>query len=176
MRLSVLIGIALMPVIATSAPRPGDNLVRNPGFEAFGLLQRMRGTRVAATCSTDPVDALACRSPDGKRLWVLLWNLVEKPDGPAYTTDVRVDVTGFAGGTAVCYHRSIGPGHGDPFSLWQKLGSPPQLSGPQVRQLQAEASLRPSEVSTVSTLGGKATLSLKVEGYSLHLLELVARS
>jgi len=146
--------------------------ISKPSFQAFRLLQQMLGTRVEARCATDPVDALACSSADGKKVWVLLWNLVERPDGPAYSTKVALHLSGLSPEPVTIRATAITPGHTDPFSLWQKLGSPSKLSPEQITQLRAAAALRPAEsLGEARPREGHLELTLEIPGYSLHLLE-----
>jgi xylan 1,4-beta-xylosidase len=145
--------------------------IPKPGYQAFRLLQQMTGTRVQANCATDPVDALACVSADRRTVWVLVWNVVERPDGPAYDTTVTLQLRGLPAGRLVCTRQAITPGHGDPLAMWQKLGSPPQLTAEQVGTLSAEAALRAAEPLAVGQpVGSRLTLELEAPGYGLQLL------
>jgi hypothetical protein len=148
--------------------------VPKPGFQAFRLLQQMVGNRVRADCPTDPVGALACLSPDRRTLWVLVWNLVERPDGPPYQTHVRLRLRGLPGGRLTGTSQAIAPGHGDPFALWQKLGSPPEMDAETVKTLVSEGALRPPVPVGESPPGGPE-IAFDAPGYSLQLLTFRAK-
>lgn len=142
--------------------------IPKPSARAFELLHRMVGWRVVCESSNDPVDGLACLADSGDRAWVMLWNLVEDPDRPAYTTRVTVRLRGLAEGWWTCRGTSIAPGQCDPFLTWQAMGSPERLTPEQEQALRRASALPPAR--RVPVTGD--TLSLDMPGYAVVLLEL----
>jgi xylan 1,4-beta-xylosidase len=142
--------------------------IPKPSFRAFELLHRMVGRRVGCESSNDPVDGMACLSPDGKSAWVILWNLVEDPNHAAYETDVTIELAGLRTGKWSRGVTAIAPGECDPYVAWDKMGRPEKLTESQ-RDALLKASQLPSPRS-VPIAGDR--ISLKMPGYSVMLLEL----
>ncbi|MBM3501885.1 MAG: hypothetical protein FJX74_24795, partial [Armatimonadetes bacterium] len=93
--------------------------IPKPSFRAFELLGRMTGTRLACESSNDPVGALACIADDGRRAWVMLYNLIERADHEPYRTAVTIDLHALPEGAWRARSTAIGPGTCDPFLEWE---------------------------------------------------------
>lgn len=142
--------------------------IPKPSARAFELLHRMVGQRVACESNNDAVDGLACLAEDGKKAWVMLWNLVEDPDLPAYATQVRVSLHGLPQGRWTCRATRIAPGECDPFVAWQAMGSPDSLTPGQELVLRRASALPRAHRVPLT----RDTLSVDLPGYSVLLLEM----
>jgi xylan 1,4-beta-xylosidase len=143
--------------------------VPKPSFRAFELLHRMEGRRVACDSSNDPVGGLACRGLDGKRVWIMLYNLLEDSTVDAYSTAVTVRLKGLPVGEWVCRSFCIAPDGCDPYVAWQNMGSPESLTPAQRETLLAASELPPAQPLAVEPPG---VLRPALPGFSVMLLEL----
>jgi xylan 1,4-beta-xylosidase len=142
--------------------------IPQPSFRAFELLDRLVGRRVPCESSNDPVGGLACVSPDRKRAWVMLYNLIEKYTHDPYTTTVTVKLTGLPAGHWRCMATAIAPGGCDPFPVWEKMGKPEKLTEEQRATLLQASELPPAQPLPVEG----DSIRLAVPGFSVVLLEL----
>jgi len=142
--------------------------IPKPSFRAFELLHRMVGRRVTCESTNDPIDGMACKSPDGKSARVILWNLVENLQQAAYETDVAVKVSRLGPGTWRCGVTLIAPGQCDPYQAWIRMGRPEKLTESQRASL-----IKASELPAIRPVPmSDGTIRLRVPGYSVMLLEL----
>ena len=142
--------------------------VPKPSFRAFELLSRTVGTRVACESSNDPVGGLACISEDGNRAWVMLYNLIEKPDHAPYRTQVAVTLASLPPGEWRCQATAIAPGKCDPYLVWEQMGKPETLTADQrTKLLQASELPAPQDVPL-----HEGRLTVEMDGLSVMLLEL----
>jgi len=142
--------------------------IPKPSFRAFELLSPLVGTRVACDSSNDPVGGLACVSEDGKQAWVMLYNLIEKPDHAPYRTHVAVTLANLPPGGWRCLATRIAPGKCDPYLVWEDMGKPETLTADQhTKLLQASELPAPQNVPLQD-----GHLTLEMDGYSVMLLEL----
>jgi xylan 1,4-beta-xylosidase len=142
--------------------------IPKPSFRVFELLNRMVGTRVACESPSDPVGGLACVSEDGKRAWVMLYSLIEKPDHEPYRTQVAVTVANLPPGDWRCQATAIAPGKCDPYLVWEQIGRPETLTREQRAKLVGAGELPASSAVPVQ----EGRLTLEMDGFSVMLLEL----
>ncbi|NOY81676.1 MAG: hypothetical protein GXP31_11830 [Kiritimatiellaeota bacterium] len=141
--------------------------IPKPTFRAFQLLHRMRGVRIRTESSSTAVGALACVSPDKRRTWVMVYNLVENYRRPAYTTQLQLRLKDLPRGPWRCRAVSIAPGSCDPKPIWEKMGAPEKLTPEQHRRL-LRASKLPAPVSLPVTNG---VVEAAMPGFSVLFLE-----
>jgi xylan 1,4-beta-xylosidase len=158
-----------------------------PVLNAFRLLSHLGPEQVAATSSGEaPLDeivangvrgkpdvgVLATRSETGS-IRILLWNYHDD-DVPGPDAEIRMAVRGVAGNrTPSMKVWRVDRQHGDAFSAWQAMGSPPEPTGPQIQQL-----IRASQIAAESVRGvsresdGSVSLEISVPLHGVALLDL----
>lgn len=114
--------------------------IPKPSFRAMQLLGRMLGRRVEVTTSNDPVDGLAVFEKNGKKAWVMLYNLIENYT-LEYTTTVTLNLKGLPEGKWSGSTISIASGSCDPYQAWVEMGKPAKLTPAQHADLLAASEL-----------------------------------
>jgi xylan 1,4-beta-xylosidase len=158
-----------------------------PVLNAFRLLSHLGSEQVLATSSAEAalddivangvrgkpdVGVLATRSDTGL-LRIMLWHYHDD-DVPGPDAEIRMAVRGVAGNrTPSMKVWRVDRQHGDAFSAWQAMGSPPEPTGPQIQQL-----IRASQIAAESVRGvsresdGSVSLEISVPLHGVALLDL----
>ncbi|UCH36264.1 MAG: hypothetical protein JSV65_07895 [Armatimonadota bacterium] len=140
--------------------------IPKPSFRAFELLDRMVGRRIACESSNEPVGGLACVSEDGRRAWVMLYNLIENYRHEPYETEVTVRLANLPSGEWRCAAVAIAPGGCDPYLAWEAIGGPQELT-PAQRAALLEASELPQPEPVALA---RDELRVRMAGFSAMLL------
>jgi xylan 1,4-beta-xylosidase len=164
-----------------------SNGIDLPVLNVFRMFGKMGGARVSVTSTTDPgadtvrekgvrsspmVSALA--SLDGRKLAVLIWHYHDD-DVPGAEAAVELSTSGlpWGDGAAGAEQYRIDASHSNAFEFWKRIGSPPETSPEQYRQLEKAGQLALLETKTVRIQNGKTTwrLNLPRQAVSLFVIE-----
>jgi hypothetical protein len=114
------------------------------------------------------VGGLACIAPDGKKAWVMLYNLIEEYDRAPYETAVAIKLAGLPKGEWKCRSIAIAPGGCDPYLAWKAMGNPEKLTDAQRATL-----LKASELPAAEPLAIEDNVvKIEMPGSSVLFLEL----
>jgi xylan 1,4-beta-xylosidase len=158
-----------------------------PVLNAFRLLSHLGPEQISATSSAEaPLDdivtngvrskpdvgVLATRSETGS-LRILLWHYRDD-DVPGPAAELHLSVKGVPGGRVPQARVwRVDSQHGDAFSAWQAMGSPPEPTGPQVQQLVRASQIAAESVRGVSRESdGSVSLEISVPLHGVALLDL----
>jgi len=146
-------------------PKASLNLLR--------LLEKMRGSRIALVSSNDPIGGLASGLRNGTT-WVVLYNMVEKPDIEPFATQTTVQVKGLPEELSDLYYKRwlVAPGVSEPFQLWQEMGQLRHHTPMQRTALAEAAKLQPPEEGNITVNEGVAVVRFSLPVHSVTLLEL----
>jgi xylan 1,4-beta-xylosidase len=156
-------------------------------LNAFRLLSHLGPEQISATSSAEaPLDdivtngvrskpdvgVLATRSETGS-LRILLWHYRDD-DVPGPAAELHLSVKGVPGGRVPQARVwRVDSQHGDAFSAWQAMGSPPEPTGPQVQQLVRASQIAAESVRGVSRESdGSVSLEISVPLHGVALLDL----
>jgi xylan 1,4-beta-xylosidase len=159
-----------------------------PVFNVFRMMSRMGANRIAATSDgavdldamikqgvRERPDVAALASRDARRATVMVWHYHDDDvTGPAAAVSLEIAGLGLERGKAKLQHFRVDADHGNAFSTWQRMGSPPSPSSAQYAQLEkaSELATLPGP-SSVEVTGGRASVpfTLPRQGVSLIVLE-----
>jgi xylan 1,4-beta-xylosidase len=100
--------------------------VPTAAINTYRFLNHLSGKRVGLERTTEPVDGLASVNEKKKELAIFLTNFVEDPYDE-FTTAVQVNIEvpeWMAGKTVRIEKYIVDKNHGDPYTVWQKIGKP----------------------------------------------------
>jgi xylan 1,4-beta-xylosidase len=187
---------ALLTWAFTFVPEPffsgyrelSNNQIHKPVLNAFKLLGRLQGTRLAVASSgarslddilqnsvrgAADVDAMATQAPDG-RVQVLVWNYHDDLV-PVAATPVHLAVAlppAFGNRASIAHLRSD-EAHGDAYTVWVAQGSPAAPSEAQLAQLkQAMEPTLLEPISSQEVLNGSLSLDFDLPRFGVSLLTL----
>lgn len=158
-----------------------------PVLNVFRMFARMTGTRVAAESDgavaleailkdgvRDRPDVAALASLDRGKLCVLAWHYHDE-DVPGPAADVAVTITGLpqkAGEAKLTQYR-VDDSHGNAFTAWKGMGSPPKPTPEQYAQLEKAGQLAAAgPAETVRVGEGKAVTRVRLPRQAVALLVL----
>ena len=154
-----------------------------PVLNVFRLLSHLGHEQVSANSSAEtPLDeivahgvrgkpdvgVLATRSDTGIR--VLLWHYHDD-DIPGPDAEVHLAIHGVVGNPQVRVWR-VDREHGDAFTAWQALGSPPNPTGPQVQQLLRASQINAETVRGVSQKNGTVSMETRLPLQGVALIDI----
>ncbi len=146
--------------------------IPKPNYQVFRLLHQIAGTRVEAGSSNEPVDALAVRSTDGQKLWVLIWNFWEDPREPPFGTKTLLKIKGLPHPPRDCRAQIVDADHGNPRAAWERMGRPEKLTQQQRAALLQAAQLGdPTPVALTTEIEGTISAEMVLPVWSVRLLE-----
>lgn len=157
-----------------------------PVFNVFRMFAKMGGQRVAVeSTGAVPLEALlksgvraqpdisALASRDGKKVCVMVWHYHDD-DGPGPAATVTLDMTGLPVDlrAASVRHFRIDDDHGNVFTAWQRMGSPPAPSSGQYAELEQAGQLAELEPpKNVEVRNGRIPLQFTLPRRAVSLLE-----
>jgi xylan 1,4-beta-xylosidase len=162
------------------------NGVNKPVLNVFRMAGLMRGDRVKVESSSatgleamlkegvrgkPDVNALATR--DEREMGVMVWNYHDD-DLPAPDSPVRLSVSGVppSAGSVLVRHYRIDQGHSNAYTLWKKMGSPPQPTPEQYAQLESAGQLALlTSPEWVRSKDGKLELSFPLPRHAVSLIQ-----
>jgi xylan 1,4-beta-xylosidase len=116
------------------------------------------------------VNALASRAE--RAISVLVWNYHDD-DLPAPPSEVEVIVEGLAVGRTLLHHYRVDAEHSNSYEVWKKMGSPPQPSPEQYKQLERAGQLQLlGSPEWLSAANGRLTLRFSLPRQGVSLLKL----
>ena len=161
------------------------NGINLPVFNVFRMFSQMGATRIAATSDAErPLDEMlkhgvregpdvaALASRDERRVTVLAWHYHDDdvPGAPAAVSLV-LDGLGVQQGTARVRHFRVDTDHGNAYTAWQRMGSPPQPSEAQRAELTRASELATLDgPSRIDLAGGRATIAFPLPRLAVSLL------
>jgi xylan 1,4-beta-xylosidase len=169
------------------------NEVELPVLNTFKLFARLAPQRLAVDApAMIPVDAIIADSVRGEpdigvvastdaarsRLTILMWNYHDVAGGYEDRREVRLTLTGLAGGgkNARTVEHTIDEVSGNAYTAWLALDSPQAPTADQVAQLHAAARMRAVTRTLTRISAGKAQLNVMLPRQSVKLIEIdVAR-
>jgi xylan 1,4-beta-xylosidase len=165
------------------------NEVELPVFNTFRLFARLAPRRLAVEApAMMPIDAIIADSVRGEpdigvvasidetqsRLTILLWNYHDVAGGFDDRREVRVTLTGLAGGDKEprTVEHTIDEVSGNAYTAWLAMGSPQAPTADQIAQLAAAAKMRPIARTLSRISAAKAQLDITMPGQSVKLIEI----
>jgi len=164
-----------------------SNGIDLPVLNVFRMFAKMTGKRVTSesdaavpldailkTGVRDKPDVAALASLDKGKLCVMAWHYHDE-DVPGPAADVSVTVSGLplADGEAKLTQFRIDETHGNAFSAWKKMGSPPKPTPEQYTDLEKAGQLvAAGPAEAVRVAGGKLTTRLPLPRQAVSLLVL----
>jgi len=161
------------------------NGIDKPVLNVFRMLGKMGGDRVAArSTGAVPLDeakergvragpdvnVLATRS--ARSAAVLVWNYHDD-DVPAPSSRVELVVDGLPAGRLTVEHYRIDAGHSNAYEAWKAMGSPPQPTADQYKQLDRAGQLAQLEPArTAPARSGSVTLTFELPRQAVTLINL----
>lgn len=132
--------------------------IPKPSYAAFAVLHQLGNQRIALNSDS----ALLTRRPDGS-LVLALWNLVP----PRQSGAAKIVVIHFvhAGRMLRAAISRVDSDHGDPHTVYQKMGSPHYPTQAQIMQLRTAAELPPPEIRSLKN--GPLTVTVPAEGLAV---------
>jgi len=129
------------------------NGIDKPVLNVFRMLGKMGGTRLAVESSGGlaleavrdrgvgaQADVTALASRDARGVSVLAWNYHDD-NLPARPSEVALTVSGLPRGRPLVTHYRVDRDHGNAYEAWQRMGSPPQPTEAQYRELEKAGQL-----------------------------------
>jgi xylan 1,4-beta-xylosidase len=165
-----------------------SNGVDLPVLNVFRLFSRLTGQRVEARSDAavplelvlrdgvrDRPDVGVLASLDGKRLGILLWHYHDD-DVPGPDAAVQLAIAGLPGPEHAVRIRQfrVDRDHGNAYTLWQRMGSPPSPTAEQVDALEKAGKLAEipgPEPSRAAVAPASLALSLPRQAVALLVLE-----
>lgn len=158
--------------------------IKKPAYFAYQFLNQLAATEL----KNDDRQSLATVDDKGG-VQVLLWDYAHTlPEGvnnqqffikdlpPKSKGQVEVKLRGLKKGVYTLSIAQVGYKHNDAYTAFIGMGSPKQLTRPQVDALKAEASGKPSERRTVRVgADGRASVALPLRENDVYLLKLSAK-
>jgi xylan 1,4-beta-xylosidase len=156
-----------------------------PILNLFRMMAKMSGTRLATTSDSavslddmlkhgvrDHADVSAIAALDGNNLYVLLWHYHDEDvAGPAAEVSLSLDHLPIDSGSVRAEQFRIDADHTNPFALWQRMGSPQQLTAEQRNELMRAGQLDQSDAPKASGIrDGHTESSLTLPRQSVALL------
>lgn len=157
-----------------------------PVFNVFRMFAKMGGQRVAVeSTGAVPLEALlksgvraqpdisALASRDGKKVCVMVWHYHDD-DVPGPAAAVTLDMAGLPADlrAASLRHFRIDDEHGNVFTAWQRMGSPPAPSAGQYAELEQAGQLVELEPpKNVEVRNGRIPLQFTLPRRAVSLLE-----
>ena len=156
-----------------------------PVLNAFRMLAKMGGRRVAVTSSADAgaeaalrngvrgapdVSALATLADD--RLAILLWHYHDDDlPGPPATVSLSITALPPAAARLRLTHTRVDKEHSNAFLIWQRMGSPQSPSPQQYTELEKGGSLQPLDPPrTIEAVGRGTTVFFALPRQAVSLL------
>jgi xylan 1,4-beta-xylosidase len=165
-----------------------NNGIDLPVMNVFRMFGRMGGQRVAVKSSGEvPLDEIVRDGVRGEpdvaavasvapgKISIILWHYHDDDvPGPDAAVTLTLDHLPISAGTARLTQFLIDRDHGNAFTLWKSMGSPPAPSDTQYFQLVEAGRLSAIGPSTALKFGdGSGTLSLRLPRQAVSLLEVV---
>ncbi|WP_051166892.1 GH39 family glycosyl hydrolase [Hymenobacter norwichensis] len=161
------------------------NGVGKPVLNVFRMMGLMGGQRVTVSNATalslqdvrqgqqtQRPDISALASTDGRSANVLVWNY-HNDDLPAAASEVEIVLQGITAPQALAQHYRIDGEHSNSYTVWQKMGSPQNVSATQRAQLEQAGQLALLDSPAwVKTKDGKTTLRFTLPRQGVSLLKL----
>ena len=162
------------------------NGITKPVLNAFRLLAKLGGERLAATSSAalpldailadgvtgaPDVDLIATRSENG--IAILVWNYHDDDRPDEGQVRIELEVTSLAGGGFTCRHHRTDGDHSNAHALWRRQGSPQPPSEDQYRLLKVASELQLLEPDrAVAANDARITLNFDLPRHAVSLVQL----
>lgn len=164
------------------------NGVDKPVLNVFRMFGRMRGDRVSVVNTNEiPLDSVLKNSVrhgpdvgafavrDQASASVMLWNYHDA-DVPAQPAHVRVIIRNVPGQKVLLHHYRVDAAHSNAYERWKQMGSPQQMNGDQLRQLEDAGQLAlVDSPKWITTDRGQVILDFSLPRQGVSLLSLQYR-
>jgi xylan 1,4-beta-xylosidase len=118
-------------------------------------------------------DVAALASRDARRVTILAWHYHDDDvAGPAADVTLAVEGLAIERGKAKLTHFRVDAEHGNAYTAWRRMGSPPQPTAAQVTELEKASALAVLPSSPLDVAGARASLRFELPRQAVSLLVL----